>query len=59
MCFGKNTENEIYFFNNTKMKNCSDKKILRATIDNNLKFKSHVKNLCKKPLQKMCGLCHI
>ena len=48
MSLGKNTENKTYFFNNTEMKNSSEEKILRITIDNKLKFKSHVKNLCKK-----------
>ena len=50
-CLGKNTENEKYFFNNAEMKNSSEEKVLGVTIDN--KFKSHVKNLCKKDLQKM------
>ena len=35
------------------MKNSSEKKILAITIDNKLKFKSHVKNLCKKASQKI------
>ena len=45
-----------YFFNNTEMKNSSEKKILAITIDNKLKFKSHVKNLCKKVSQKIWAL---
>ena len=57
-CLGKNTENEKYFFNNTEMK-CSEEKVLGVTIDNNLKFKSHVKNLCKKDLQKMWALSRL
>ena len=32
------------------MKNSSENKILGITIDNKLKFKSYVKNLCKKAL---------
>ena len=38
------------------MKNSSEKKILAITIDNKLKFKSHVKNLCKKASQKIWAL---
>ena len=57
MCLGKNTENETYFFNKSEMRNSSEEKILGITIDNKLKFKSHVKNLCKKASQKY-GLCH-
>ena len=53
LCLGKSTENETYFFHNTKMKNSSEEKILGITIDNKLKFKSHVKNLCKKSSQKI------
>ena len=45
-----------YFFNNTEMKNSSEKKILAITIDNKLKFKSHVKNLCEKASQKIWTL---
>ena len=44
MCLGKNKENNTYFFNNTAIKNSSEEKILGITIDNKLKFKSHVKN---------------
>ena len=32
------------------MKNSSEDKILGLIIDNKLKFKSHVKNVCKKAL---------
>ena len=56
VCLGKNTENKTYLFNNTEMKNSSEEKILGKTIDNKLKFKSHVKNLCKKASQKIWAL---
>ena len=59
MCLGKNTENETYCFNNTEMKNSSKEKILGITIDNKLKFKSHVKNLCKKASQKIWALSRL
>ena len=38
MGLGKNTENEIYFFNNTEMRNSNKEKILGTTIYNKLKF---------------------
>ena len=59
MCLGKNTENETYFFNNTEMKNRDEEKILGITIDNKLKFKSHVKNLRKKASQKIWALSRL
>ena len=59
MSLGKNTENETYFFNNTEMKNSSEEKILVITIDNKLKFKSHVKNLCQKASQKIWALSRL
>ena len=59
MCLGKNTENETYFVNNTEMKNSRENKILEITIDNELKFKSHVKNLCKKASQKIWALSRL
>ena len=59
MCLGKNTGNETYFVNNTEMKNSSENKILEITIDNELKFKSHVKNLCKKASQKIWALSRL
>ena len=48
MCLSKTTENETYFFNNTEMKSSNKGKILGITIDNKLKFKSHVKNFVRK-----------
>ena len=59
MCLGKNAENETYFWNNTKMKNSNEEKILGIIIDNKLKFKSHVKNLCKKASQKIWALSRL
>ena len=48
MCLG--------FFNNAEMKNINEENILGIIIDNKLKFKSHVKNLCKKASQKIWAL---
>ena len=38
------------------MKNSSEEKILGITIDNKLKFKNPVKNLCKKASEKIWAL---
>ena len=58
MCLVKNTEHDAYVLNNTEMKNSSEEKILRITIDNKLKFdsqvKTHVRRLCKR-----YGLSHV
>ena len=59
VCLGKNRENETYFSNNTEMKNSSEEKILGIIIDNKLKFKSHVKILCKKASQKIWTLSRL
>ena len=45
------------FFNKTEMKNSSEEKILRITIDNKPKIKSHVKTYVSK-LSKRYGFCH-
>ena len=56
MYLGNNAENETYFFNNTEIKTNSEEKILGIAIDNKLKFKRHLKNLCKKSSQKIWAL---
>ena len=53
---GNNTENEIFLFSNTLMENSKDKKILGVMIDNKLKFKSHISELCKKAPQNIAAL---
>ena len=59
ICLGKNTENEMYLFINTEIKNSSDKKILGITTNNKLKFKSSVKNFCKKASQNIWALSRL
>ena len=41
------------------MKNNNEEKILGIIFDNKPKFKSHMKNLCKKTSQKIWGLSHL
>ena len=55
-CLGQNTVNEILVCDNTEMKNNKEEKVLGVIIYNKLRFKSHVKNLCKKTSQKICAL---
>ena len=56
MCLGHNTMNETFVYDNTEMKNSKENKILGVIIDNKLRFKSHVKNLCKKISQRIWAL---
>ena len=53
MCLGKNTNNKAYSFIILKWKRVCEEKTLGIIIDNKLKFKRHVKNLCKKASQKI------
>ena len=58
-CLRQNTLNETFVYDNTDMKNSKEEKILGAIIDNKLRFKSHVKNLRKKPSQKIWALSRL
>ena len=64
MCLDKNIDNEIYFFNNTEMKNSSEEKMLGITIDNkrvkwHVNIQKNVKNLCEKASQKIWALSRL
>ena len=56
MRLGQNTANETFVYEYTEMKNSKEEKILGVIIDNKLRFKSHVKNLCKKSSRKIWAL---
>ena len=58
MCLGQNKVNEPFVYDNNEIKNSKKEKILGVIIDNKLRFKSHVKNLCKKTSQKIWALSH-
>ena len=45
-----------FSYDNIIIKNVSEEKILGITIDNKVTFKSHLKNICKKPNQKLSEL---
>ena len=56
MCIGQNTVNETFVYDKIEMKNSKEEKILGLIIDNKLRFKSHVKSLCKKVSEKIWAL---
>ena len=48
MCIGKNTESDIFEFENVCLENSKEEGILGITIDNKLTFDSHIKSICRK-----------
>ena len=57
MCIGKNvSDSELLNFKDLNLKNC---KILGITIDIDLNFKGHIKNICRKAGQKLSALLRI
>ena len=59
MSLGKNTENENFIFNNLIFSNSNEERILGITNDNKLTFKSHIKILCRKAIQKTGALSRL
>ena len=59
MCLGQNIVNETFVYDSIEMKNSKEKRILGVIIDNKLRFRSHVKNLCKKASQKIWALSRL
>ena len=59
ICLEQNTVNETFVYDNAKMENSKEEIILGVIIDNKLRFKSHVKNLCKKAPQKIWALSRL
>ena len=59
MCLGQNIVNETFVYDNTEIKNSKEEKISGVIIDNKLRFRSHVKNLCKKASQKIWALSRL
>ena len=48
MCIGKNvSDSGLLNLNDLNLKNCNEVEILGITIDGNLKFKRHIKNICR------------
>ena len=59
MCRGIGSENEDFIFDEIKLPNSRNEKILGAIIDNELKFDSHIRGMCKKASHKLGGLNRI
>ena len=60
MCIGKNeNDSELLNLNNLNLKNWKGVKILGITIDRNLNFKGHIKNICRIAGQKLSALLRI
>ena len=54
MYFGNGSQNDDYFiFNGIKLPNSYEGKILGVIIDNELKCRSNIKNMCEKAVQKL------
>ena len=54
MCIGKNvSDSELLNLNDLNLKNCKEVEILGITIDRNLNFKGHIKNISRKAGQKL------
>ena len=59
MCLRKDTANETFIFKNLVMKKSKEQKILGVTKGNKLNCKSQIKELCKKPSQKIGALSRL
>ena len=60
MCIGKNvSDSELLNLNDLNLKNCQEAEILGITLDRNLNFKGHIKNVCRKAGQKLSALLRI
>ena len=60
MCIGKNvSDSELLNLNDLNLKNCKLVGSLDITIDRNLNFKGHIKNICRKAGQKLSALLRI
>ena len=58
MCIGKNvSDSELIKLNDLNPKNCKEVEVI--TIDRNLNFKVHIKNVCRKASQKLSALLRI
>ena len=60
MCIGKNvSDSELLNLKDLNLKNCKEVEILDITLDRNLHFKRHIKNICRKAGQKLIALLGI
>ena len=60
MCIRKNaSHSELLNLSDLNLKNCKEVEVLGMTIDRNLNFKGHIKNVCRKAGQKLNALLRI
>ena len=59
MCLGRSTVNETFVYDKIEMKNSKEEIILGVIIDNKLRFKKHVKKLCKKVSPQIWALSRL
>ena len=59
MSIGKNTESDVFKFENVCLENTKEKLIVGITIDNKLGFDSHIKSMCREAGQKLSALSRI
>ena len=60
MCIGKNvSDSDLRNLNDLNLKNCKEVETLGNTLDRNLNFKRHIKNICRKAGQKLSALQRI
>ena len=60
MCIGKNvSDSELLNLRDLNLKNCKEVKGLGISMDRNLNFKEHIKNICRKAGQKLSALLRI
>ena len=59
MCIGKNTESDIFKFENFCLENIKEEVILGITIYDKLAFDNHIKSICRKAGQKLSALSRI
>ena len=57
MCTGQKIDDaETLNFNNFVLKNSKEVEILGITLDRNMNFHTHIKNICRKAGQKLSAL---
>ena len=60
MSIGKKIDDaETIDFNDLVMKNSKEVEILEITLDRNMNFHTHIKNICRKAGQKLSALLRI
>ena len=60
MCLGKDIdETETLSFNDLALKNSNEVEILGITLDGSMGFNTHIKNICRKAVQKLNALLRI